>query len=469
MIQRTMISFTSMIRPIQYHLAPYANLFLRLAVVIALLVVSVALGLKGTTKHAQLIILLSAGIIASLTLLKWPPLGLVLAFVAGVFFPDIHRSGLNLALAIIGLLLFLWIVDMVVLKKEIRLVSSATLWPAIFFIIIATISFGFGQLPWYSFVLPASLEAQFGGYLIFILSMGTFLLVANQIQDLIWLKWMVFVFLIVCYLYVLGTQVPGLGMTFRGYFQRIGSVAWIWMVALSLGQALFNKELRLHWRVFFAVATIFILYVAFILRFADKSGWVPALVTAFVIVGIRSWRVAVVAGIVAVLFFFFQSSQIMETEEYSLTTRIDAWLIMAEIVKANPVFGLGFSNYYWFTPLFPIRGWEVQFNSHNNYIDIVAQTGLLGLACYMWFFGQVSLLNLRLLSRVPDGFPKAYVYAAFGGIAGMLVTGMLGDWVLPFVYNIGLSGFRGSLPGWLFLGGLVFLENKYRYQRTIGE
>jgi hypothetical protein len=40
----------------------------------------------------------------------------------------------------------------------------------------------------------------------------------------------------------------------------------------------------------------------------------------------------------------------------------------------------------------------------------------------------------------------------------MVATGMMGDWVLPFFYNVGLSGFRSSMLGWLFLGGLVSLE-----------
>jgi hypothetical protein len=45
-----------------------------------------------------------------------------------------------------------------------------------------------------------------------------------------------------------------------------------------------------------------------------------------------------------------------------------------------------------------------------------------------------------------------------GGLAGTIVLGMLGDWVLPFVYNIGLGGFRSSILAWLFLGSLVSLE-----------
>jgi hypothetical protein len=38
------------------------------------------------------------------------------------------------------------------------------------------------------------------------------------------------------------------------------------------------------------------------------------------------------------------------------------------------------------------------------------------------------------------------------------VAGMFGDWVLPFFYNVGLQGFRTSMLAWLFLGGLLSLE-----------
>jgi len=34
---------------------------------------------------------------------------------------------------------------------------------------------------------------------------------------------------------------------------------------------------------------------------------------------------------------------------------------------------------------------------------------------------------------------------------------MLGDWILPFLYNIGLMGFRASILFWLFTGGLIAL------------
>ena len=100
----------------------------------------------------------------------------------------------------------------------------------------------------------------------------------------------------------------------------------------------------------------------------------------------------------------------------------------------------------------------MQFNSHNQYVDLLLQTGILGLACFLWFAWEVGWLGWRLRTQVPPGFAQAYVYGALGGLVGTLTAGMLGDWVLPFVYNVGLDGFRDSVIAWIFLGGLVTLE-----------
>ena len=101
----------------------------------------------------------------------------------------------------------------------------------------------------------------------------------------------------------------------------------------------------------------------------------------------------------------------------------------------------------------------VSFNSHNQYIDIIAQTGLIGFFCFTWFVWQVGKLGLSLRKTAPEGFPRTYVVGALGGLIGTLVAGMLGDWFIPFVYNIGYAGFRTSVLGWIFLGGLIALEN----------
>jgi O-antigen ligase len=200
------------------------------------------------------------------------------------------------------------------------------------------------------------------------------------------------------------------------------------------------------------------LYVQLFMKFADKSGWVPTLICIAAVTGFRSWRSGLALVPVVALSAWYLAPSVIGTDAYSVSTRFEAWSILAQIIKISPILGLGFANYYWYTPLYPIQGYAVSFNSHNNYVDIVAQTGLIGLACFVWFLWEMGRLGWGLRKRVPAGFARAYVYGALGVLVGMAVAMMLGDWVLPFFYNVGLLGFRSSMLGWLFLGGLVSLE-----------
>jgi O-antigen ligase len=271
------------------------------------------------------------------------------------------------------------------------------------------------------------------------------------IRDVRWLQWMTWGFLSMAALYVVARMVPGLGLVANRLAQRgagDGSLFWTWLVALAFSQAVFNRHLRTRWRVALGLLVVGTLAVALLQGRDWTSGWMPPLaallaaIPAFVIGFLRSERIRVLL--------------LGGDNDYSLSTRIEAAQILLNIVQqSNPVLGLGPSNYYWYTPMFPIRGYAVQFNSHNQYIDLLAQTGILGLLCFLWFVIALGWVGWRLRTRAPEGFARAYVYGALGGLAGTLVAGSLGDWVLPFVYNIGFQGFRASVIGWLFMGGLV--------------
>jgi O-antigen ligase len=247
----------------------------------------------------------------------------------------------------------------------------------------------------------------------------------------------------------------------------LGATFYTWLIAIAASQALFNPKLARGWRVALGILILMLFYVT--LRGDDRywiSGWLPPLLALITVILLGKPGLGVFAVIIGGLFFLFNSSIITGIfnegdNTYSTITRLEAWRIMIEIIKVNPVFGLGMANYYFYTPLFPILGYKINFNSHNNYIDIIAQTGLVGLFCYLWFLGELGLLGWRMRSQVPEGFPRAYVIGALGGLVGTLALGLLGDWVIPFVYNIGLEGFRSSMFAFLFLGGLVALARMY--------
>jgi O-antigen ligase len=417
------------------------------------------LAFMASQRQLTLILFLPLGAGLAFTFLRWPALGLIIACLAGMVVPYLGPSGLNATMLLLALLLGVWLLGMMVNQRQIVLAPSRTVWPLLAFLVVAIISFGIGQLPWLTFALHAPLGAQLGGLSILVLSAGAFLLMANLVHDLRWLSRITWAFLAFGALSVLFRSVlPALRLPTQELFQPMGTVFYVWLVAMAFSQAVFNRDLHSGWRLALGGLVLVTLYVLFILKSEDKSGWVSAFVCIAAIIGARSWRAGLALGVVAALSALFLWSGLVAADEYSITTRFDAWSIMAQIIRINPVLGLGFANYYWYTPLFPIRGYAVSFNSHNNYVDIVAQTGLLGLVCFLWLLWEVGRLGWRLREQAPAVFARAYVYGALGGLAGMVVAGMLGDWVLPFFYNVGLNGFRSSMIGWLFLGGLVSLE-----------
>ena len=110
---------------------------------------------------------------------------------------------------------------------------------------------------------------------------------------------------------------------------------------------------------------------------------------------------------------------------------------------------LPYGGAYWLDP---------QINSHNNYVDLFSQGGIVGLALFFWFSIEVIRLGRQLRARFTSGFAAGYVNAMLAAWIGAMTVMLFADWIVPFVYNIGFLGFQASVLIWLFLGGLVALE-----------
>lgn len=433
------------------------------------LLISAVLGFFSFSLQLIPVLGLVPAIIAFLIYWRWPAIGLLGLIIAGLMVPSPNLpGGLNVGVIVLVLLIGLHLLVVIVKRRPLRLVQSRTVWPLLALVLGAIFSFGVGNLPWFTFAQPAPLDAQLGGLFIYILAAGAFLLIAHQVRDLRWLKWLTWLFIAVASLYIVGWLAPGAGK-FTDPLLQFGtynnSLFWVWLVSLSASQAAFNRELHFIWRMVLGGVALATLFVGFVFLNEWKSGYLPPIASIGAMVAFHAWWTTIPAVLVGYPITLYLSSQAIASDDYSYSTRVDALLIMLEIIKVNPILGLGPANYYWYTPLFPIRGWAVRFNSHNNYVDIVAQTGLVGLACFFWFAAEVAWLAWKLKTKVPaGGFAWAYVYGVMGGLVGTLVAAALADWVLPFPYNIGLTGFRMSMLGWMFLGGLVCIEQIYLNQ-----
>lgn len=444
-----------------------SRLWSRVLVVPAVLLASAYLAPRASLQHLTLIL----GSWAIAAFVRWPPLGLAALVVSTLIVPlsigTGTQTGLNVTALLLFLLIGLWLLSMMGQRNQ-RLLPSRPILPLLAFVSVATLSLAVGNEPLIAFAKTAPLQAQIGGLGIFILSAGAFLLAGHQLHGR-WLQVTVWLFLILGAFYLSGRLVPSLSRFVSSVFQRgaDGSLFWVWVVTLSFSQALFNTKLRLPWRLALAGLGVGTLAVGILQGKDWTSGWLPALVALIVTLLVGKPRFALVvllgAGVLAVSRLSTIDSFMMGGDnEYSMMTRLEAWRILLEIIKSSPLVGVGPANYYWYTPIFSILGYHVNFNSHNNYIDILAQTGLLGMACFLWFAWELYRLGWKLRTKLAAGFEQAYVRGALGGLAGTLLAGMLGDWVLPFVYNVGYIGFRASVLGWIFLGGLMAIELENR-------
>jgi hypothetical protein len=442
------------------------KLWVRPLAIVGVLLLSIALPLVAAPNRLILFLGLLLAAAAALVVTRWPALGLASLILISLFMPSPNMpGGLNIAVLFLILLVGLWLLGLIVGKSPTKWVSSRTFRPLLFFMAISVLAFGVGQFSWFFYAQHAPLDTQLGGLAILLLSAGAFLLVAHQLHDLRWLQILTWLFVASGSLQIIGWLVPALGRYTSRLFQlgtSGNSLFWVWLTAISLSQAVFNRRLHVIWRFTLGCLVLATWYVGFVLNYGWKSGWLPPLVSIAIILGLLSWRIGLGVALTGLVIGPALATKAINTDLYSYSTRFEAWSIMLEIIKVNPILGLGPANYRWYTPLFPIEGYYVRFNSHNNYIDIVAQTGLLGLACFSWFAWEVGRLGWCLRNQAQEGFERAYVYGALGGLGGMLAAAMIADWVIPFVYNIGFSGFRASMLGWMFLGGLVSIEHVVR-------
>ncbi|MCB0063901.1 MAG: hypothetical protein KDE19_17380 [Caldilineaceae bacterium] len=434
-------------------------------VILAVLLVSLVVGVRPSLSFLAL----PVGVVGALLFWRQPTIAFLLVIQLGMIAPFYGPGGLNLTMIGIAVLMGLWLAGMILQKRSIWFTSSETARPALIFLGVVVLAFVIGQLPWFR-IQAAPMNAQVGGLMVFVISVGAFLFVSNKFTDLRWMAWFIWVFLGYGALHMLGWMVPRLGDYYSGLifaYGTGGSMFWTWIATLAFSQAIFNARLKIVPRVALFALVAVTMYVAYVLNGEWKSGWMPPAISMAVILLLRSWRFGYVLGLAGIYPTIQIFSSALANDEYSYSTRMDAWILVGKLIKVNPILGLGPANYYWYTPLLRIRGYAVNFNSHNQYVDLVAQAGLLGLAAFFWLMLSIGRVGWRIRNKVDDGFEKAYVYGALGGWVATLAAAAFGDWVLPFVYNVGLDGMRASILPWIFFGGLIVLDLKHR-QPTSG-
>ena len=416
---------------------------------------------------------------ATLLVLNKPVLGLLAMVPAALLVPIEFRTGsavsLNLVVVLIPFLLGVWLLGMM-LRRDFKLVSSVTTKPLWLFALAGLPALLVGNAYWDPSVPRDNTFTlvQLAQWALFVLSASAFWLTGNMVNQMVWLKRMTLLFLALGGGFAILFVIPTLGAYL---FQTVLTETWIripfWILltALALGQLLFNRELSMGWRLFLLVVLGAVLVFILYWQRETASNWVGVLA----VVGMLAWlrwpklRVLAIALLVGLAATGILSDAVYEfaggDKEWAESGGSRLALIgrVLEVTMRNPITGLGPAAYRLYARVKPLQYGRALWllpnvSSHNNYVDLFSHVGLLGLGLFFWFVTEVALLGLRLRRQFTEGFAAGYLNAMLASLVGALIIMLLADWMIPFVYNIGFPGFQASVLVWMFLGGLVTLE-----------
>lgn len=396
-------------------------------------------------------------------------LGLVAMLLSGVFvrfrLPTGTGSEIVMSLLLCGVLLGLWIVNMMVVDKRLALKPAPTNVPLLGFAAAVFASLGWGWV--FRDVLVRDAGSPFvpvAAATVMVLLPATFLLVVNLVSSVHWLQVVVWLFLAEGLVSLIISLIIDLGVGPVSAIRRIvfhNGVMWIntnglfsmWYLSFAFALALFNRQLRWTWRVALLVYAAGWVYWSFVLRASWLAGWVPTFVALGVVALMRSkwlWLIMVVVIVIWAGGYYWRTQYESEVQG-SGVTRLAAYQVNWSITGKHLLFGTGPAGYAsYYMSYFPMEGMA----THSNYIDIIGQTGVVGSFFILWFFGAqtVGTYELRRRLRNRGDFAESLAVAVLAGTVGCLVAMALGDWLFPFAYTQGIIAFDEAMFSWFFMG-----------------
>jgi O-antigen ligase len=135
----------------------------------------------------------------------------------------------------------------------------------------------------------------------------------------------------------------------------------------------------------------------------------------------------------------------------SAEVRVNIWQDALQLFSEDPVFGTGFNTYAY---MGRYLGYT---DTHNYYLKVLIEAGLLGLLIFLWLLGVACKMSWRLFRMAKDPVMGALGCGLFGMMICVLVVNIFGDrWTF-----LQVNGFLWVLLGLAARGlHLVSQENE---------
>lgn len=441
-----------------------AMMLVKLGIVVGVLLADLMIG-RLAVHFQQPELLLAVGVLPVIGLvllmhgrLEHGILGIVFtAAVVRFALPTGTHSRIVMSLVVTVGVVAWWIVKMLVNDKRLRLEPASINTPLLGFVFTCIVSYFWSNVfrdplvvTWRTWPV-----VQLGGLAVMILLPGAFLVTANCLRETKWIVWLTVIILAV------GTvAIAGHYLHFPVGFLQCRPLFPTWFISLAYALALFERRLPWPVRLLLLLLAGAWFYWVFVQQFRWLSAWMPAFSAVMAISFLRSKKLLLLLIVLFVIYVVLNWATIeVRLQQESVgsgETRWDAYLHNWRVTGKHLLFGVGPAGYaVYYMTYFPLEAMA----THSNYIDILSQTGVVGLTFFLWFFVALFSTGWRLWRRTKgrSDFAEAFTMAAIGGYVGTIIAMGLGDWIVPFVYTQTIAGFDYAVYTWVLLGAALSL------------
>ncbi|MFW5709375.1 MAG: O-antigen ligase family protein [Chloroflexota bacterium] len=109
---------------------------------------------------------------------------------------------------------------------------------------------------------------------------------------------------------------------------------------------------------------------------------------------------------------------------YAIVERLAHWQASLNMARSNPWFGVGFGNFDAVYPAYNLLNWDMSLgHAHNYYLNVLGETGIIGLAAYLTLFIWVIYQTWQARSH-----PNVQTR--------LVIIGLLGTWTYLLVHSL---------------------------------
>jgi putative inorganic carbon (hco3(-)) transporter len=127
---------------------------------------------------------------------------------------------------------------------------------------------------------------------------------------------------------------------------------------------------------------------------------------------------------------------------FSIIERVAHWQAALRMADAQPLTGVGFGNYEAAYSEYRLINWKFGLgHAHNIYLNVLAETGAIGLAAYLVLWGSIIWLTIKVINHPAQLSERA------------LAIGLLGCWVHLATHQVLDNLYVGNIA--LYIGALL--------------